>query len=366
LAEFFGRAWNSSVDAAGVLLDRAAAARANVADAGIVPPAFGVFHQDRLVGYVGSIPARVWTAGTEEPAYWIKGLMVLPEHRNGPVGFAVAKAAAQRLPLSMSMTVTPAACRLFVALGYRDHGPVPNYLRLLNPGRVVEGLDLDRLGLTGVPGWARSLVRVGQHPGAARLMGAAAAIGLGAIAWVGSLPGLALDAEPGTPPEEELDGLWSRSREGLGACVIRDGRYLTSRYGAEHPESDWYRWITVRRSDGLAALAIVRRPGGGDERLGGLRMATLVDLVVSRGDRAAGLAVLRGAEAVARAEKADGLVATMSSPRARALLRRRAYLSIPGNVHFLTREAGRAERRWPDRLEDWWITRGDGQSDGTL
>jgi hypothetical protein len=94
-------------------------------------------------------------------------------------------------------------------------------------------------------------------------------------------------------------------------------------------------------------------------------VATLVDLVSGGDDRAAGIAALRGAEAVARAEQADAILATMSSPLARSLLRRRAYLPVPGNVHFLTREAG-PERRWPDRLEEWWITRGDGQSDGTL
>lgn len=60
--------------------------------------------------------------------------MVLPEYRNGPIGFLAVKDLAARLPGSTILTVAPVARRLFSAMGYTDLGSVSNFVRVLRPG----------------------------------------------------------------------------------------------------------------------------------------------------------------------------------------------------------------------------------------
>jgi len=52
--------------------------------------------------------------------------MVLPEYRNGPIGYRVLKELVGQLRRSVVLTVAPASVRLFEALGYANLGVVPN------------------------------------------------------------------------------------------------------------------------------------------------------------------------------------------------------------------------------------------------
>jgi hypothetical protein len=47
-----------------------------------------------------------------------------------------------------------------------------------------------------------------------------------------------------------------------------------------------------------------------------------------------------------------------------AVLNRRSFVSLPGNVHFMARDHD--ERRFPQAFDRWWLTRGDAQSDGAF
>ena len=167
LAEFFRAVWDPAATAESVTAARAAAARDNLAEPGVAPPTFAVFIEGRIVGYVGSLAVRIQVRGVEQPAYWAKGLMVLPEHRNGPIGFTVLKALVGSLPRSLALTVAPASRRLFGALGYADLGAVPNGVRFLRPDRVLARLDLAALGLGGLPTWAAPLLGSLQRLGVA-------------------------------------------------------------------------------------------------------------------------------------------------------------------------------------------------------
>ncbi len=122
----------------------------------------------------------------------------------------------------------------------------------------------------------------------------------------------------------------------------------------------------MRRGGELVAFAALLPPGTGpgDPRLGGLRLATLSDLLVAGDHPAAGRAALARAEELARGLGADGILATASHPAALALLRRAAYLPAPGNVHLLVRPP--KDLTFPEDLGQWWITRADGDSEGDL
>src|SRR5262245_38205251 len=141
VAEFFRAVWDRQATADGVRAARRHDAAANPGALGEEAPTFLVLLDGRVVGFVSTIPFLLWNGVDERQAYWIKGLMVLPEHRNGPIGFMVLKEALRYLPCATSLTVASASRRLFEALGFRNLGLLRNYLRLLRPVRVAARVD---------------------------------------------------------------------------------------------------------------------------------------------------------------------------------------------------------------------------------
>ena len=90
LAEFYRRVWDPAATAERVLGGRRAAAT-DPAGAGEPPPTFIFLADGAVVGHVTTIPVRLWDSGSEHVFHWVKGLMVLPEHRRGPVGFLLLR-----------------------------------------------------------------------------------------------------------------------------------------------------------------------------------------------------------------------------------------------------------------------------------
>jgi len=370
IATFYRETWGEPVTADSILAGRRRAAADNVAAPGEVPPVAIVLEGDRVIGHYASIPYRIWDGVTESPAHWVKGLMVVPEYRNGPVGFLVVKTLTAQLPLATALVVAPAARRLLSALGYSDLGAIPNYVRPLRPGRLARRLDVAELA-PALPRWVSAGVGVAQRVGLAGLAGGAAGIALDLIATATRRPAARLDigcaSEP--PSEEELDEVWARTRGGdaFAASPVRNGRHLRWRFSAA-ATGEPYLFVTARDGARLVGVAVLRRPRAiSDRRLRGLRVATISDVVFPSRRAEVGLALLGGVERAARAAEADAILCTTSQRALARLLRRQAYLRLPGNVHFLLRD-GRGEGsegavRWPQDLASWGLARGDGDAD---
>jgi GNAT superfamily N-acetyltransferase len=366
VAAFYREVWDPTATAASVLEATRRAAAANVAAPGEAPPTVIVLEGDRVIGYCGSIPQRLWDGVSERPAYWVKGLMVLPEFRNGPIGFHVVKELIRHLPCSTILTVAPAAKRLFGALGSKDLGAVPNWVRPLRAGVMANRLDLDALGLASLPQWVRTGVSISRRTGIAGVAAAGAGVGVAAAAAIMRMSAAGLQTAVKIPEPGELDSLWADAKVELAASPVRDATYLLNRFGPGSPEADAYLFVETRDRGKLVGVAAVRRPREtSDPRLGGIRVATISDVVFNPLRRDVGLATLGGIERLARQSQADAVVCMSSHPRLGALLRRQGYLRLSGNVHFFLRdETGRSP--WPSDLSSWWLARGDGESDATF
>jgi hypothetical protein len=362
LAEFYTAAWGQKVSADGVRRTRATTAAANFVSPGETPPTFLFLTGNRAVGYLGTIPVRFAVPGSpDQPAHWLKGLWVLPEQQNGPVGFLVLREATRHVGMAMAMVVELAARRLFQAHGFTDLGPLPNDLKLLASGRILRRLDLAAVGLGRFPGWVRRSARVVQWPPLAVLGGG---ITDGAIRLWSGIRGRGTRVDVG-PPElparSELDRLFERLRPGFGASVVRDGAYLEYRYGGRRARE--YLVVPLRVKNDLQALAVVRRPSGtGDPRLRGIRVAVLSELLYPVSDRGMGCALLAAAEHGAQELGADALLVSATHAAVRPLLRRRAYLPLPRNVHFMVRMPAGGPAL-PRALGSFWLTRGDSEAD---
>lgn len=364
IAEFIRAVWTPEATTDSVIAARIHGALHNVAEPGVPPPTWLAVRSGQVLGYVTTIPIRIWDGRRDWPGYWIKGLMVLPEYRNGPIGYALMKTAVARLPRSGGLAVASPARRLFGALGYADLGAIPNWVRPLAPGRMLVNLDFDALGIGGLPGWVPGAVKIGKATGLAALAGWVGGVGLRGLAAARRWSGRAVRRvhfDPATNGHE-LEDFWQRVRGQFSSGVVRDRAYLTNRYPTD-PGSP-YGWMAVRDGEQLAGVAVLRQPRAeGDPRLHGVRVATLVDMIYDPALPAAGLALLGAVESAARALEADAILATCSAPGLGSLLRRQCYLPISGNVHFLFRDVAGQDTALGTKLTDWWLMRGDGNSD---
>jgi hypothetical protein len=371
IAAFYRQVWSPNATAESFVASQRNGAAENVAEPGVAPPVAIVLEGHRVIGYCGTVPQRLWDGVAEHPAYWVKGLMVLPEYRRGPVGYLVWKKMAEQLTRATMMIVTPAARRLFSAFGYTDLGAVTNFVRLLRPGHVAQRLDLAALGL-GLPRWVTAGWRLAQRTRLAGVAAAGAGVVIDCVAAATRAGARCATACSGEPPSrDELDGLWRSVRGEIAASQVRDGVYLRWRFGASGsapalgPEGDEsrYAFITAREGTRLVGIAVVLRPRAvSDSRLGDVQVATISDIVYAPARGAVGLALLAGAERAARAEGADAILCSASHRALVRLLRRQTYLPLSGNVHFFHRDATPAAR-WPRDLASWWLTRGDGGAD---
>jgi len=362
LAEFFRAVWTPDATPNSVREGRAMTAARNPVERGADVPAAAVLRDGQVIGYLGTIPAKFWNGVTEIPGHWLKGFMVLPQHRNGPVGFAVLKETLRHIQLSALLTVAAPARRLFGAVGYIDCGILPNYVSLLRPARVARRLDMRALAL-GIPAWQERLIGWTQRFGFATVAGGIAVAVLGIWRWAArSSSRMHIDTSGKLPAKPDLDDLWMRARATLAAAPVRNGTFLSWRYDAR--PGGPYEAVSVRDKQGqLLGVGVLRKPSEqGDERLRGISVASLSDLLFRADDPTAGTAVLVGVERVARRLGADAVLCSASHPAVTTLLRARAFVRVPGNVHFMVRERP-ASANLPTSLEQWWVTRGDMSSD---
>jgi len=363
IAAFFRSVWDESSTAESVRGARHLAAVSNPSVPCAEPPAVAYLRDEEVIGYLGTIPTSFWDGNAEIPGYWLKGFMVLPEYRNGPVGFSMLKEILKYVEVSGILTVAPPARRLFAAVGYADCGVLPNFLSILNPSGIAEKLDVSALGL-GLPNWLHHLVRFSQRAGLAAAIGS----------MFGLVPRLrrlrraraagfeAMDAGADLATED-LDDLWRQARLGIAAGAKRSAPFM-SRYSSGSGET--YQTLHVREAAGqrrLKAVAVVRRPAEDpDARLHGIRVATLADILFCPAEPDAGVAAVLSAERAARRMGADALLCSTAHPAIVQALDRCAWLRLPGNVHLMIRDGNHAANlRLNSR--DWWVMRGDASAD---
>jgi hypothetical protein len=361
LAAFFREMWGADGSADEVLAAQRRAAAENPVDPGMHPPTMVALREGRVVGYCSSLPNRLWDGTREVGSYWAKGLMVVPELRNGPIGFLVLKALTAQFRIGTSVTVADGSKRLFGALGYRDYGAAPNFLLPLALGFIAAEVSLDQMGTGRMPPRLVRAVQLLQRVGVARLGGAVLGAVLRIPQFVQRRAGLEVVAQERLD-HTEMNALWARCRDEIRAAPVRDAAFLLGRY-QEADGGARYRFVTVHDAGALVGLGIVRRIAEtGDPRLGAIRVAALSDALFPPSRPDVAQALLAGVRRLALRSGAHAVLCTASHRALRTALRRAGYIPIGGNIHFFIRDPG-AVATWPDDLADWWITRGDGFSD---
>jgi hypothetical protein len=323
------------------------------------PPRVLFLKEHEVIGHVATAPVRLAVKGRVLDAAWAVGLVVLPEHRNGPVAPLLVKKLNEAMDIALTLHVEEAALRVFKGVGWHHLGVLPQYVRVLNSRAFVRAFA--RRGEQFLSGRAARLWPALRH--LSLPMAAGVTLGFGALAAVGAvrrhrLAGATVTEEHAFDPG--YTELAERVKGKLGVWVYRDERHLAARYGRRMGA---YRLLACRRQDRLLGYCLVKlRQFADDPRMGDIRMGTLVDCVFDPDEPAVLDALLAAAVARCRRERVDVVFCTASLRALGQGLRRHAFVAMPGTLNAAVHDrTGAMGEQLP--LEAWHLMRGDSDAD---
>jgi GNAT superfamily N-acetyltransferase len=288
----------------------------------------------QVLGQYASMPVRLWWAGREVDASWGMDVFVREEARGKGVGAALFTTWSDNVEVALGLGLTPSSYGLFQKLRYDDVGPVPFFLRPLDPRALMRR-------------------RLGPVLGGAAGLAVRAALALWRPERKAEHPDLEVRAVERIG--EEADALWERARDGYAMCVRRDAAYLDWKY-ARCPHQT-YELRGAWRAGALAGYAVSRQ-----QDYGGVRLGWIVDVFTAAGDEAARDALLG---AVLDGFRRDGVARAQAFAMhggLQAALRRRGFLRRPSPMQFCVR-ARAASGDALQRRADWHVVFGDSDMD---
>ena len=220
---------------------------------------------DELLGQMATMPFPIWWGDREFEASAGNDYFVRKSAQGRGIGIALSNRWADEVDVALALGLTPSSYPLFRKL-FTDVGPVPSFLKILDPQAVAKRKWGPIAG-----NFLRPL------------------LGLG-LAVFSRSPTLAreVDVRPVDTVSDEFDELWLRARSSYSTCVRRDARYLRWKYLA-CPFRD-YRLLEARTSGALSGYVVIREEGDSDFRRG-----VIADLFCDTSDLATQDALLAAA-----------------------------------------------------------------------
>jgi hypothetical protein len=326
--------------------------------AGASPCALFLRGED-VIGHLGTLPVRLSIAGSIRDAHWAVGLMVVPEHRNGPVAPLLVKKIAETVQLGLTLHVDPAAVRVFSGLKWRHVGVIPQYVRPLNVRAAFRKLSVHGHAFLPV-GWSWTWPMLSI---ASRGLTVLTSLGIAGVAAAGRVrhrrpAGAAIVEERAF--DSSYGELAERVKAKFGVWVCRDDRYLAVRYGADVRR---YRVLACRAGAALLGYCIVKlKQFDNDARMGDLRMGTIVDCVADPNDRGVLDWLVRSAVQLCRRERMDVVFCSASHRAIRRHLLWNGFVGMRGTLHVAFHDqTGSLMPNIP--LDAWHLMRGDSDAD---
>jgi len=332
---------------------------ASTRDTGAAPPRILFLKGDEVIGHVATVPVRLAVGGRLVNASWAVGLMVLPEHRNGPVAPLLMKKFNRAVEIGLTLHVEQSALRVFKGVGWRHLGVIPQYVRVLNARAFVT--TFARRGCEVLSGrWSRLGTALARVSGPVAALVSFAFAGLSAIGAVRRRTAADATVEEERGFDTSYTKLAERVKDQLAVWVFRDEPYLTARYGRR---MEAYRLLACRRQGQLLGYCLVKlRRFENDPRIGDIRMGTIVDCVFDPAESGVLDALLASAIALCRREGIDVVFCTASLRKLGQRLRCHAFVRMPAtlNVAFHDR-TGTIGENLP--LDSWHLMRSDSDAD---
>lgn len=293
---------------------------------------------DTLLGQMATMPFPMWWGDREVRASAGNDYFVRKTAQGRGIGIALSNRWADEVDVALALGLTPSSYPLFKKL-FTDVGPVPSYIKVLDPSAVARR-------------------KWGALAGAV----AGPLLGLGLTLMTRS-PGQTADVEvrPLEHFTDEYDDLWLRARASYATCVRRDARYLRWKYLACPFRN--YRVLEARKSGTLSGYAVLRDEGDPDFRRG-----VLADLFADTRDPATHDALLAAAIADFSAMGMVRIEVYCLNTRLGAALRRHGFRSGTTGVQYCVAYRGIPEGasggvQVLSEVPNWNLFIGDGDLD---
>lgn len=198
---------------------------------------------DTLLGQMATMPFWMWWGDREVTASAGNDYFVRKSAQGRGIGIALSNRWADEVDVALALGLTPSSYPLFRKI-FTDVGPVPSFLKILEPTAVAR-----------------------RKWGALAGSVAGPILGLG-LTLLSSTPSMAEDVAVSAVQtfSDEYDSLWLRARGSYASCVRRDAAYLRWKYLA-CPFRE-YRVLEARRAASLSGYAVIREEGDPSFRRG--------------------------------------------------------------------------------------------------
>jgi epothilone polyketide synthase D len=262
---------------------------------GVAPQAWLYRDDNRIVGYMGSIPVRLKIDTEERTTGWLVDTMVLESHRSQGIGPRLMVQAHEDLPFALSLGQTAEMREIQFRLGWTQVAPLQIAQLLVRPENVLRGK---------LPSPAARAASWGLRASTALRQ------------TLRDVP--PLDVREVERFDARHDRLWNDVSGDLTCAVVRDASYLNWKY-VDQPGQSFVR-LEMADAAGVRAVAVwALREADAHYRY---RRALLVDLVAPLSNDRLLDAVLRAACATAYRRCADALVCLHIDARLTRALRR--------------------------------------------
>lgn len=294
-----------------------------------------------LAAQMATMPIRLMVEGQETSSAWGVDLMVDPARRGGGIAQKLLLHWTQSLEITLGKGIADIAYHLATTrLSWREIGPTYRHVKLVNAPGALRGEFGNALlgGLAGAAGLAldRALTRSASSR-------------------------MPLESRDPARFGEEADRLWASIAGSFRYAPVRDGAYLRWRY-AEHPFHR-YRSLVAAGGGAGGGCAVLRFTS--DRR--GRRVLQIMELLADPSGEASDVldALISGAIAEARRERADYAVALVTDRRIQRRLSRQGFIRRRAPETRLIGEFGRLHVA-PSQIlsaENWLVTMGDADSE---
>ena len=217
-----------------------------------------------LLGQMATMPFPMWWGDREVRASAGNDYFVRKSAQGRGIGIALSNRWADEVDVALALGLTPSSYPLFKKL-FTDVGPVPAYLKILDPGAVARK-KWGGLGALAGPVLGLGLMVLAREPRRSD----------------------AISVRPAEAISDEYDHLWLRARSSFTTVVRRDARYVRWKYLACPFRQ--YRVLEARRAGELTGFIVVRGEGDASFRRG-----VIADFFCDTTDRATQDALLGAA-----------------------------------------------------------------------
>jgi hypothetical protein len=294
--------------------------------------------------------------------------MVLPEHRNGPIGVYLIQKVNESFGLVMTLTVEQAPLRIFKGLGWRHLGILPQYIVMLKSYNLLSNIRLNNIGVRHGQGvmTSRLLETTLNRVGIRRILAMVCTSVFAIRSWrriLKTKEEQSFKVLEENDFNESYDVLWAQVADKFPALVARNQTYLSKRYGSQPAR---YRILACRKGGKLRSFCILTvKTFANDARMGNARIATIIDCLFDPQDSIALSSLIANAVRICEREGADAMLCTASHTQVQDTLRKCGFVGIPGNLNFVYYDRLKVIDE-SIGLESWHLMRGDCDADGNF